>query len=53
MVDFGNWNQKVEELAHICENNCKIEQALYDKYDVKRGLRDKNGTGVLAGLTKN
>lgn len=52
MVDFGNWNQKVEELAHICENNCKIEQELYDKYDVKRGLRDKSGTGVLAGLTK-
>ena len=24
---------------------------LYEKYEVKRGLRDLNGKGVLAGLT--
>ncbi len=29
-----------------------IPQELYDKYDVKRGLRNNNGTGVLVGLTK-
>ncbi len=29
----------------------KIEPELYERYSVKRGLRDKNGTGVLAGLT--
>ncbi|MCR4942085.1 MAG: citrate synthase [Campylobacter sp.] len=29
-----------------------IDQTLYDKYDVKRGLRNNNGTGVLVGLTK-
>lgn len=29
-----------------------IEPELYDKYDVKRGLRDKNGKGVLCGLTE-
>jgi citrate synthase len=29
-----------------------IEQDLYEKYDVKRGLRNSNGTGVLVGLTK-
>lgn len=52
MVDFGKWNEIVESLAHSCEVNCQIEQALYDKYDVKRGLRDKSGTGVLAGLTR-
>ena len=28
-----------------------IEQELFTKYDVKRGLRDLNGKGVLAGLT--
>ena len=28
-----------------------IEPSLYDHYGVKRGLRDKNGKGVLAGLT--
>ncbi len=52
MVDFGEWNGIVEGLAHSCEVNCRIEQELYDRYDVKRGLRDKSGTGVLAGLTK-
>ncbi len=29
-----------------------IDNALYDKYAVKRGLRNSNGTGVLVGLTK-
>jgi len=29
-----------------------IDQELYSTYGVKRGLRDKNGKGVLAGLTK-
>ena len=28
-----------------------MDPALYDTYGVKRGLRDKNGKGVLAGLT--
>lgn len=29
-----------------------IEPELYEKYDVKRGLRDKNGKGVMCGLTE-
>ena len=29
-----------------------IDNDLYDKYDVKRGLRNNNGTGVLVGLTR-
>ena len=28
-----------------------IDKELYSKYGVKRGLRDENGKGVLAGLT--
>ena len=52
MVDFGQWNDRVNNLAHSCEVNCQIAQELYDEHDVKRGLRDKSGTGVLAGLTK-
>ena len=31
--------------------NARIDQALYQAYGVKRGLRDQNGKGVLAGLT--
>lgn len=30
----------------------RIDTDLYEKYDVKRGLRDKNGKGVLCGLTE-
>ena len=29
-----------------------IDPALYDKFEVKRGLRNKDGSGVLAGLTR-
>ena len=42
---------RVEALAALCRSNSRIDPALYRKYDVKRGLRDINGQGVLAGLT--
>lgn len=42
---------RVQELARICEANTTIDKELYTKYEVKRGLRDLNGKGVLAGLT--
>ncbi len=42
---------KIEELSSLCKNNYNIEPELYQKYEVKRGLRDINGKGVLAGLT--
>ena len=42
---------KIQELAHKCEENNAIDRDLYTKYEVKRGLRDLNGKGVLAGLT--
>jgi citrate synthase len=37
--------------SKICIENGNIENTLFDEYGVKRGLRDKNGEGVLAGLT--
>jgi citrate synthase len=45
-------NARLEKLSKIAEDNNIIEQAYYDKYNVKRGLRNENGTGVLVGLTK-
>ncbi len=42
---------RIEELASLCRENSIIDSALYTKYDVKRGLRDIRGQGVLAGLT--
>lgn len=41
----------LRELTQIMEENNQIEPNLYEKYDVKRGLRNANGTGVLVGLT--
>ncbi len=40
------------ELASICKERGVIDSKLYDQYNVKRGLRDINGKGVLSGLTK-
>ncbi|MBQ8860516.1 MAG: citrate/2-methylcitrate synthase [Ruminococcus sp.] len=42
---------KIKELAQVCEANGSIDKELYTKFDVKRGLRDLNGAGVLTGLT--
>jgi len=42
----------ISKLSALCEANSNIDPALYDKYDVKRGLRDISGKGVLAGLTE-
>ncbi len=42
---------KLEELAKKCDEKNAIDKELYKKYEVKRGLRDLNGKGVLAGLT--
>lgn len=42
----------VQRMAELCLKNDKIDPALYTKYDVKRGLRDIQGKGVVAGLTE-
>ena len=34
------------------KNATRIENELFKKFDVKRGLRNEDGTGVLVGLTK-
>lgn len=44
----GFAKEKIEELKKLYG----IEPTLYEKYNVKRGLRNKDGTGVLVGLTK-
>ncbi|MBN1891542.1 MAG: citrate/2-methylcitrate synthase [Clostridiales bacterium] len=42
----------INELAEKARQKAKIEPALYEKYNVKRGLRNADGTGVLVGLTE-
>lgn len=52
MIDQKEFVKNVDEWSSICLNDERIDLGLYEKYDVKRGLRDKNGNGVVAGLTK-
>ena len=47
-----NNNYFLLEKYHDMLNDGKIDSSLYEKYDVKKGLRNNNGTGVLVGLTK-
>lgn len=42
----------IKEMCNLIHENNFISNELYDELDVKRGLRNKNGTGVLVGLTK-
>lgn len=45
-------NAEFEELVKYCMTSGAIDLNLYEEYDVKRGLRDANGKGVLTGLTE-
>jgi citrate synthase len=40
------------ELARLAKQNNKIDPELFEKFSVKRGLRNSDGTGVLVGLTE-
>ncbi len=51
MADLKHENF-IEKLSVLAERNDPINPDLYQKYDVKRGLRNANGTGVLVGLTR-
>ena len=42
----------INDLAKKCAETDSIDASLYEKYDVKRGLRDRSGKGVLTGLTE-
>ena len=42
---------EIQHYSELCIKNNFIDKELYTKYEVKRGLRDLNGKGVLAGLT--
>lgn len=45
------FEEYVKDCAELCRQTDRIEAELFDSYGVKRGLRDKNGNGVLSGLT--
>ena len=43
---------KIGDLTRQCADACRIDPKFYEQYDVKKGLRDLDGKGVLAGLTE-
>ncbi|MCI8283769.1 MAG: hypothetical protein HFE90_00630, partial [Firmicutes bacterium] len=45
-------NEFINDRTLLLQKNNDIELELYDKYNVKLGLRNKDGTGVCVGLTK-
>ena len=45
--DMTEFNRRLDALADACMNSQRFDQALYVEHDVKRGLRDSNGKGVL------
>ncbi|SEQ73298.1 citrate synthase [Lachnospiraceae bacterium NE2001] len=49
---FEKFKENEEYYTRMCDIAGRIDQSLYSKYDVKRGLRDSDGRGVLTGLTE-
>ena len=45
-------NDLIHTLCGEFEKNNRIDPKYYEKYDVKRGLRNADGTGVMAGVTQ-
>lgn len=52
MIKNQEFSENLKEWADICLKDERIDPELYTRYDVKRGLRDQKGNGVVAGLTK-
>lgn len=51
MLHHNEMTNLLNDYTKLCVDNTTTNPSLYEKYDVKRGLRDINGVGVLTGLT--
>ena len=51
MNEYSMMTPEIEALTSICVEHGQIPEGIYDQHHVFRGLRDKNGKGVLTGLT--
>ena len=50
--DYSKITDEIYSLADKCLQNSNIDPELYKIHQVKRGLRDIDGKGVLTGLTE-
>ena len=44
--------EAISSLCNVLEKNNSVKPMEFERYDVKRGLRNSDGTGVMAGLTR-
>ena len=51
-IETPPFDSYLKKLADYSTTSSRIDLNLYQEYDVKRGLRDSNGKGVLTGLTE-
>ncbi len=51
-MNFSEITPYISELADLSDSGNHIVSEMYTQHDVKRGLRDINGNGVVAGLTE-
>ena len=49
---YSEITPEILDLSRLSEKTSQLNTELYKKYDVKRGLRDISGQGVLSGLTE-
>ncbi|MDD2534745.1 MAG: citrate/2-methylcitrate synthase [Eubacteriales bacterium] len=52
MISELEKKKAIHEMAESAASKSRIDPTLYEKYSVKRGLRNDDGTGVLVGLTE-
>lgn len=48
---MNDYPEKLLELSEICKENYKIPASVFANANVKRGLRNADGSGVVAGAT--
>ncbi|HHY81236.1 MAG TPA: citrate/2-methylcitrate synthase [Clostridiales bacterium] len=51
-ASYSDITPEILSLTELCLKHGSIDSSLYEKYDVKRGLRDISGKGVVTGLTE-
>ncbi len=52
MIDYSQITPYIQRLANLSQSGNGIQPQMYIEHNVKRGLRDLNGVGVVAGLTE-
>lgn len=52
MKRYLNVTPEITKLTEKCVGNSNIDPELYKRYEVKKGLRDLDGKGVVTGLTE-